>query len=224
VKEQIAGVDQGGLTLPDRDYYLKDDPKSEELRKAYVTHVAKMFELVGDKPADAAAEAAIVMRIETALAKGQMSRVERRDPPKLYHKMKVEELQKLAPAFGWNTYFAQTSVGSLAALNVAIHALAVVFVRRPVATGLVASAQLGVPAAIATLGLSEHVLSADVATAIVAAALVSVTSVQTGASARDQRGRLARAAPFNSPQSSSGSVAGLGSLVHCAVLAGGGIV
>jgi Kef-type K+ transport system membrane component KefB len=64
--------------------------------------------------------------------------------------------------------------GALAALNVAIHVLAVVFVRRPVATGLVASAQLGVPAAIATLGLSEHVLSADVATAIVAAALVSL--------------------------------------------------
>jgi putative endopeptidase len=73
---------------------------------------------VGDRPADAAAEAAIVMRIETALAKGQMTRVERRDPPKLYHKMKVEELQELAPAFGWNTYFTKTGVGSLAALNV----------------------------------------------------------------------------------------------------------
>jgi putative endopeptidase len=114
----IAEADQDGLGLPDRDYYLKDDPKSEELRKAYVAHVAKMFELVGDKPADAAAEAAIVMRIETALAKGQMTRVERRDPPKLYHKMTAEELQKLAPAFGWNTYFTKTGVGSLAALNV----------------------------------------------------------------------------------------------------------
>jgi putative endopeptidase len=114
----IAEADQGGLGLPDRDYYLKDDPKSEELRKAYVAHVAKLFELVGDKPADAAAEAAIVMRIETALAKGQMTRVERRDPPKLYHKMTAEELQKLAPAFGWNTYFTKTGVGSLAALNV----------------------------------------------------------------------------------------------------------
>ena len=109
----IAEADQGGLGLPDRDYYLKGDAKSQELRKAYVTHVAKMFELLGDKPVDATAEAATVMRIETALAKGQMTRVERRDPPQLYHKMSVEDLQKLAPAFGWKTYFAKTGVGSL---------------------------------------------------------------------------------------------------------------
>ena len=109
----IAEADQGGLGLPDRDYYLKDDAKSEELRKAYLAHVAKMFELLGDKPADAATEAATVMRIETALAKGQMTRVERRDPPKLYHKMSVVELQKLAPSFAWNTYFTKTGVGSL---------------------------------------------------------------------------------------------------------------
>ena len=110
----IAEVDQGGLGLPDRDYYLKDDPKSEELRKAYVAHVARMFELLGDKPADATSEAATVMRIETALAKGQMTRVERRDPPKLYHKMTVEELRKLVPAFNWNAYFTKTGAGSLA--------------------------------------------------------------------------------------------------------------
>ncbi len=110
----IAEADQGGLGLPDRDYYFKVDAKSEELRKAYVAHVAKMFELLGDKPADAAAEAATVMRIETALAQGQMTRVERRDPPKLYHKMSVDELQKLAPAFRWHTYFAKTGAQSLA--------------------------------------------------------------------------------------------------------------
>ncbi len=110
----IAEADQGGLGLPDRDYYLKDDAKSEQLRKAYVAHIAKMFDLLGDKPADAATEAATVMRIETALAKGQLTRIERRDPPKLYHKMSVEELQKLAPAFGWNIYFTKTGVGSLA--------------------------------------------------------------------------------------------------------------
>ena len=118
----IAEADQGGLGLPDRDYYSKDDAKSEELRKAYVAHVTKMFELLGEKPADAAADAATVMRIETALAKGQMTRVERRDPPNLYHKMSVEDLQKLAPAFAWNTYFAKTGVGSLtspsASLNI----------------------------------------------------------------------------------------------------------
>ena len=91
----IAEADQGGLGLPDRDYYLKEDAKSEERRKAYLAHVAKMFELLGDKRADAATEAATVMRIETALAKGQMTRVERRDPPKLYHKMSVGSLGSL---------------------------------------------------------------------------------------------------------------------------------
>ena len=114
----IAETDQGGLGLPDRDYYLKDDAKSVELRKAYLAHVQKMLELVGDKPADAAAEAATVLRIETALAKGQMTRVERRDPPKLYHKMSVAELEKLAPDFAWKRYFAKTGVGPIASLNV----------------------------------------------------------------------------------------------------------
>jgi putative endopeptidase len=114
----IAELDQGGLGLPDRDYYTKDDPKSEELRKSYLAHVAKMFELIGDSHADAANEAATVLRIETVLAKGQMTRVERRDPPKLYHKMTAEELQKLAPAFGWTAYFAKTGAGNLASLNV----------------------------------------------------------------------------------------------------------
>lgn len=114
----IAEVDQGGLGLPDRDYYLKDDAKSQELRKAYVAHVAKMFELLGDSPADAASEAATVMRIETALAKGQQTRVERRDPPNLYHKMSTAELQKLVPQFEWSAYFAKTGAGSLSSLNV----------------------------------------------------------------------------------------------------------
>jgi endothelin-converting enzyme/putative endopeptidase len=114
----IAEADQGGLGLPDRDYYFKDDPKSVELRKAYVAHVAKMFELLGDKPADAAAEAATALRIETALAKGHMTRVERRDPPKLYHKMTVGDLEKLSPDFHWNTYFAKIGTGPVASLNV----------------------------------------------------------------------------------------------------------
>ena len=114
----IAELDQGGLGLPDRDYYTKDDPKSEELRKAYIAHVTKMFELIGDSPSDAANEASTVLRIETNLAKAQMTRVERRDPPKLYHKMTTEELQTLAPAFGWNAYFAKTGVAGVPSLNV----------------------------------------------------------------------------------------------------------
>jgi putative endopeptidase len=114
----IAEIDQGGLGLPDRDYYLKDDSKSEELRKAYLAHIAKMFELLGNSSTDANAKALTVMRVETALAKGQMTRVERRDPPMLYHKMSTMELQSLAPAFDWKAYFEKTGAGTLASLNV----------------------------------------------------------------------------------------------------------
>jgi putative endopeptidase len=115
----IAGVDQGGLGLPDRDYYTKDDAKSQELRKQYVAHVQKMFELLGDKPETAATEAQTVMRIETAMAKGSMTRVERRDPKALDHKMASAELEKIAPEFRWQVYFTKVGMPSLSSLNVA---------------------------------------------------------------------------------------------------------
>ncbi len=114
----IANADQGGLGLPDRDYYLKDDPKSVELRKGYLAHVQKMFELLGDNPDTAAANAQTVMRIETSLAKGSMTRVARRDPKSLDHKMTSAELQKIAPEFQWQVYFAKVGMPSLASLNV----------------------------------------------------------------------------------------------------------
>jgi putative endopeptidase len=114
----IAELDQGGLGLPDRDYYLKADDKSVELRKAYVAHVQKMFELLGDKPEAATAEAQTVMRIETALAKGSLTVVERRDPQKLYHKMTTGQLEALNPAFQWKTYFAKVGLPPLNSLNV----------------------------------------------------------------------------------------------------------
>jgi putative endopeptidase len=115
----IAEADQGGLGLPDRDYYVKEDSKSVDLRKAYVAHVQKMFELLGDQPEAAAAEAQTVMRIETALAKGSMTRVERREPKNLDHKMTSGELEKIAPEFHWQVYFAKVGLPSLASLNVA---------------------------------------------------------------------------------------------------------
>jgi putative endopeptidase len=117
--QEIAETDQGGLGLPDRDYYFKDDAKSKELRTAYIAHVKKMFELLGDKTETAAAEAQTVMRIETALAQGSMTRVERRDPQKLYHKMSVQELQTLSPSFAWQVYFTKVGLPSLSSLNVA---------------------------------------------------------------------------------------------------------
>ena len=114
----IANTDQGGLGLPDRDYYTKDDPKSVDLRKGYLAHVRKMFEFLGDKPEAAAAEAQTVMRIETALAKGSMTRVERRDPKALDHRMTSGELEKIAPSFQWHVYFAKVGMPSLSSLNV----------------------------------------------------------------------------------------------------------
>ncbi len=117
--QMVAQADQGGLGLPDRDYYVKDDAKSVDLRKAYVTHVQKMFELLGDKPDAAAAEAQTVMRIETALAKGSMTRVERRDPKNLDHKMTSGEFEKIVPDFQWQVYFTKVGLPSLPSLNVA---------------------------------------------------------------------------------------------------------
>jgi putative endopeptidase len=116
--EVIAEVDQGGLGLPDRDYYFKDDPKSVELRKAYVGHVQKMLELLGHPPAAASAEANRILQIETELARGSMTRVERRDPKSLYHRMSADELQKLSPNFQWNSFFAKVGVPQLKSLNV----------------------------------------------------------------------------------------------------------
>src|ERR1700689_5535659 len=101
----IAEADQGGLGLPDRDYYVKEDAKSVDLRKAYVAHVQKMFELLGDQTDAAVAEAQTVMRIETALAKGSMTRVERREPKNLDHKMTSGELENIAPEFQWRGDF-----------------------------------------------------------------------------------------------------------------------
>jgi putative endopeptidase len=117
--QEIAEADQGGLGLPDRDYYVKDDAKSVDLRKAYVTHVQKMFELLGDQPDVAAAEAQTVMRIETALAQGSMTLVDRREPKNLDHKMTGGELEKISPDFPWQVYFAKAGLPSLNSLNVA---------------------------------------------------------------------------------------------------------
>ena len=103
-KEVIAQADQGGLSLPDRDYYLKDDPKSVELRKAFLEHVTNIFKLLGDAPEKAAAQAKAVMDIETALAKGSMDRVERREPENVYHKFSQQDWQALTPSFSFTKY------------------------------------------------------------------------------------------------------------------------
>lgn len=118
-EQQIAEIDQGGLGLPDRDYYIKDDAKSKETRERYVEHVQKVFELMGEPAATAKKDANTVMRMETALAKAQLSRVDRRDPYKLKHKMKVEELSKIAPNFNWVAYYKDLKYPGFEILNVA---------------------------------------------------------------------------------------------------------
>jgi putative endopeptidase len=114
----IADVDQGGLGMPDRDYYTKDDAKSKETRERYVQHVRKVFELLGDNPAAAGKNAETVMRLETAMAKASQTRVERRDPHKLVHKMKVADLTRLAPNFDWAAYYREMHYPEFAILNV----------------------------------------------------------------------------------------------------------
>lgn len=115
---QIIGqLFQGGLSLPDRDYYTNPDEKMKTLRAKYVTHVTKMFQLLGDDAATAETEAKAVMTIETKLAESSMKREDLRVPEARYHKMKVTDLKTLAPDFGWDAYFKTLGV-NLTELNV----------------------------------------------------------------------------------------------------------
>jgi len=114
----IAQADQGGLGLPDRDYYLKDDQKSAELRQQYLAHVQRMFELAGEPADQAKADAQTVMRMETDLAKASLDRVSRRDPEKVYHRMNKQELETIEPAFRWNQYFTDAGAPPFDSINV----------------------------------------------------------------------------------------------------------
>ena len=116
--QTIAYLDQGGITLPDRDYYIKDDPKSVETRQKYVEHVQRMFELDGDKPDAAAAEAKTILAVETGLAQASMDRTLRRDPKTRDHKMTVAEITGAAPNFGFTLYFADNGSPKFTFLNV----------------------------------------------------------------------------------------------------------
>ena len=116
--KQIAELDQGGLSLPDREYYLNPAEHYATIRKEYVAHVTKMFTLAGDTPEEAAKEAAAVMQIETAMAKASMSRTEMRQPTNVYHIYTLTELDKLSPNFDWTTYFWSTGIRHFDTLNV----------------------------------------------------------------------------------------------------------
>ena len=114
----IGGAVQGGLGLPEREYYLKEDDKSKQLREAYTKHVAKMFELLGDPADKSAAEAATILKVETALATASMKNTDLRDPDKTYHKMMLADLKTLTPNFSWEAYFKAAGHPELKEINV----------------------------------------------------------------------------------------------------------
>lgn len=114
----IAMIDQGGIGLPDRDYYINDDKKSIELRESYQKHVASMLRLSGRNERGAGQGAAAIGKFETALAQASLDVVTRRDPNALYHKMTMAELQALSPSFDWKAYFAALGTPAFSDLNV----------------------------------------------------------------------------------------------------------
>ncbi|MDQ2950799.1 MAG: M13 family metallopeptidase, partial [Chloroflexota bacterium] len=107
-RSSLLQIQQGGLGLPDREYYLTDDDRSKELRDGYAAHVARMLELLGHP--DPARDAATVLRLETRLARASMSRVDQRDPDKVYNTQTPAELAAHAPGFEWPTYLAALGV------------------------------------------------------------------------------------------------------------------
>jgi len=116
---QVVGAAwQGGLGLPEREYYLKQDDKSKQVRDAYVKHVTKMFELLGDPADTAAAEATTVLAIETSLANASMKNTDLRDPNKTYHRLKMADLQAMTPDFNWESYFKTLGHPELKEINV----------------------------------------------------------------------------------------------------------
>jgi putative endopeptidase len=114
----IAFATAGGLGLPDRDYYVKTDAKSQETRTKYVEHIAEIFRLLGDSAAAAGSEARTVMAIETALAGASLTRVELREPHNLFHKLTGAQLQQLTPSFNWKAYWQASGLPEQTVINV----------------------------------------------------------------------------------------------------------
>jgi putative endopeptidase len=116
----IGQADQGGLGLPEKDYYFRTDAKAVETRKEYVAHITRMLQLTGVAPADAAKQADAIMRLETALAKVSLDITARRDPQTVYHKMKLAEFEALNDSFSWSVYFTALQTPKMESLNVAV--------------------------------------------------------------------------------------------------------
>ncbi len=117
--KEIAVLDQGGLGLPEKDYYLRTDPKSVQIRQQYVQHLTNLLTLMGEPASKAATDAKAVMELETSMAKVSMGEVERRDPKNVYHVMPVDQLAAQAPILKFKEVLSETGVPSLPTLNVA---------------------------------------------------------------------------------------------------------
>jgi len=115
----IAGTDAGGLGLPDRDQYLLADAASQALRDAYRAHVVRLLVLAGDAPQAAQASSRTVLDMETVLARASLTREQRRDPRRMYHRMTLAQLKRLAPRFDWTAYLGAAGVPRGTAINVA---------------------------------------------------------------------------------------------------------
>lgn len=114
----IATAEQGGLGLPDRQYYRDNDDRSKQLRDQYVAHVTNMFKLMGDEDANAAAEAKAVLEIETTLANASLDRADRRNPDNVYHKMALTQLSEVTPHLSWDVYLKEVNAPTVSAMNI----------------------------------------------------------------------------------------------------------
>jgi putative endopeptidase len=117
---QIAQADQSGLALPDRDYYVKTDERSVDLRARYLAHITQLFALSGETPEASAADAKAVLEVETALASASLDRVKRRDPAAINHPMTLAELQAMSRNFNWRKYAAAAEAPTFQIINVSV--------------------------------------------------------------------------------------------------------
>jgi len=116
--QMIGSADQGGLGLPDRDYYVESDDRARQIREQYMEHIGKMFQLAGETNESATSDARSVLATETEMAKASKTRVELRDPEGNYHKMNPAELRALTPDFSWDAYFHTIGFPEIAEVNV----------------------------------------------------------------------------------------------------------
>ena len=134
----LGEIDQGGLGLPDRDYYTKTDPASAKLRTQYATHVEKILALSGESRMQSVADARAILGFETKLARAQLTNVQLRDPNASYHLYTVATMHRIAPNLNWAQYFSATGAPPLGQLNISepgyLGALSTLFESAPLTT------------------------------------------------------------------------------------------